>query len=800
MGFNNKKRKSNPSDGNNNNNNNKRIQKRDFKKSNRSNSWDKEPKGKRPARGGGKKNNGEGKYGATEYVRENEHFEAYYSAQKICSSDEDFANLMRVLKTDLPSSFRINGVGNFAARIKQRVKNEFATLSGAGLEDIKPPKAVEWYPDSGAWQFSYSRLQLRSVPQLKSLHEFLKSGQEFGSITRQEVVSMIPTQFLKVEPHHKVLDMCAAPGSKTFQVLEALHRDFESYDPSFGSFHADAEGGKAELSAKMPTGFVVANDADLKRCNLLTHQTKRANSPCLLVTNHEGQNFPVIKGEPGNAQDDFKFDSILCDVPCSGDGTMRKAPDIWARWHGGFGNGLHSLQIKIAKRAAQILKVGGRMVYSTCSLNPIENEAVVMSLMKATNGALTLVDVSKGLPNLKRSNGLRDWQVWGKSNRRWNSAEEAHENNEKVVASSMFPDKEFLDTIPIENCVRILPHHSDTGGFFVAVFDKVRELDPEIETQIENEANGNESKKSKTKEFSKFKGLGMAEVKCHFEYPSSSSNGDSGDQIKLSLTVEQPKPPKEKYSRDPQDGTLLFLNAHGQDQSRPGRKGFDGVAPVNSPDVVDPINEKYGIHSLQIEKNCVTRTAAGSKPKRVYYVTPNLRQYIAADTRESLRITAIGLKVFERQNLNDDKDSYFGADSKVLSSCNYRLNQDGLFLTLPFMTKQAITITIPELLQILKLRGLALVENEPVPDGSKFTPRPSFTDAETRKHVESCSQGSLVCLLRDEDVQKLNCSRSEFAITCWKGKTSLNLLVSKVETEHLLEKLKAHTRDVNDNA
>ncbi len=114
------------------------------------------------------------------------------------------------------------------------------------------------------------------------------------------------------------------------------------------------------------------------------------------------------------------------------------------------------------------------------------------------------------------------------------------------------------------------------------------------------------------------------------------------------------------------------------------------------------------------------------------------------------------------------------------------------------MTKQAITITIPELLQILKLRGLALVENEPVPEGSKFTPRPSFTDSETRRQVESCSQGSLVCLLRDEDVQKLNAFRSEFAITCWKGKTSLNLLVSKVETEHLLEKLRAHMRDMRE--
>ena len=789
MGF---KRKSPSNNNNNNNNNNKRISKRDFKKSDRADVWDKEPKGKRPRKGqqqqqkgGNGRKNGEGNFGPSEYVRENEHFENYYRAQSICKDESDFQELLKTMRTDLPSSFRINGVGNFAKRIKQRVLNEFTNLSGAGLEDVKPPTAVEWYPDNGAWQFSYTRLQLRSVPQLKSLHEFLKSGQEFGSITRQEVVSMIPTQFLNVEPHHKVLDMCAAPGSKTFQVLEALHSEIENYDASFGE--------KGEIFKKMPTGFVVANDADLKRCNLLTHQTKRANSPCLLVTNHEGQNFPVIKGELGNEKDNFQFDSILCDVPCSGDGTMRKAPDIWSRWHGGFGNGLHALQIKIAKRAAQILKVGGRMVYSTCSLNPIENEAVVLSLMKATNGALKLLDVSKDLPNLKRSTGLKTWQVWGKNNQRIHSMDEAVQSGEKVISSTMFPDDEALETIPIENCVRILPHHSDTGGFFVAVFDKVRELDPEVDSAIENDAAGGK----REKELSKFKGLGRATVKCQFSYEDQEEGAEGEKKISVSLIVEQAKPPKVLHSRDPNDGTLLFVNGHGQDQTRPGRKGFDGVAPINDPEVFGPINDKYGIHALEIEKNTVTRTAEGSKPKRIYYITPNLRQYIAADTRESLRITAIGLKVFERQNVNGEKDNYFGADAKELRQCEYRLNQDGLFLTLPFMTKQAITISMPELLKILELRGLALVENEPVPEGSNFKPRPSFTDSETRKQVEKCSQGSLVCLLRDEDVQKLNGSRSEFAITCWKGNTSLNLLVSKVETEHLLEKFRAHMRDAN---
>ena len=77
--------------------------------------------------------------------------------------------------------------------------------------------------------------------------------------------------------HAKVLDMCAAPGSKTQQLLEALHS------------------GRGDEGTPLPLGFVVANDADHKRCNLLTHQTKRVCSPCLLVTNHAGEQFPEVK-------------------------------------------------------------------------------------------------------------------------------------------------------------------------------------------------------------------------------------------------------------------------------------------------------------------------------------------------------------------------------------------------------------------------------------------------------------------------------------------------------------------------
>ena len=73
----------------------------------------------------------------------------------------------------------------------------------------------------------------------------------------------------------------------------------------------------------------------------------------------------------------IQYDRILCDVPCSGDGTIRKASDIWRRWSPISGNGIHALQLRIALQSATLLKVGGRMVYSTCSFNPVEDEAVV---------------------------------------------------------------------------------------------------------------------------------------------------------------------------------------------------------------------------------------------------------------------------------------------------------------------------------------------------------------------------------------------------------------------------------------
>lgn len=151
-------------------------------------------------------------------------------------------------------------------------------------ETIQPPHKLEWYPESLAWQIDCSKAQLRRLPTLSSLFEAIKELNLTGAITRQEAVSMVPPLLLDVQPHHMVLDTCAAPGSKTIQLIEQLH--------------AGTPGGIPGV----PPGLVVANDVDAQRCSLLVHQTKRMVSPNLLVLNHPAQFLPVVRDEAGHVR------------------------------------------------------------------------------------------------------------------------------------------------------------------------------------------------------------------------------------------------------------------------------------------------------------------------------------------------------------------------------------------------------------------------------------------------------------------------------------------------------------------
>ena len=134
------------------------------------------------------------------------------------------------------------------------------------------------------------------------------------------------------------------------QILETVHRSLGSDDE----------------------GLVIANDCDTDRAYMLVHQCRRINSPLLMVTTHKGQDFPTILPESRKGGDDGggAFDRVLCDAPCSGDGTLRKTPNIWAKWSTSSAYSLYPLQLMIAQRGLKLVKEGGILVYSTCSMSP----------------------------------------------------------------------------------------------------------------------------------------------------------------------------------------------------------------------------------------------------------------------------------------------------------------------------------------------------------------------------------------------------------------------------------------------
>ena len=78
---------------------------------------------------------------------------------------------------------------------------------------------------------------------------------------------------------------------------------------------------------------------------MLVHQLKRLQSPCVLITNHDASAMPNIRMPTANGEAIVKFDRILCDVPCTGDGTMRKNLDIWMKWNTANSCNLHGYDL-----------------------------------------------------------------------------------------------------------------------------------------------------------------------------------------------------------------------------------------------------------------------------------------------------------------------------------------------------------------------------------------------------------------------------------------------------------------------
>ena len=434
----------------------------------------------------------------------NEKFEFYYKTQlgQYFPTPESWETFLAQLKEKLPCVFRVSKAHPFHKDFLKLLLSDELLKSLLGQNDpgIKIfPKSLTNFPEwkDLVYHINIPRMELKKNESLSKFHKFIQKSVDSGLISRQEAVSMIPPMLMQCKPTDKIFDMCAAPGSKTAQFLEVFYENFNFLNK------------KTILN---DTGFVLANDNNPKRAYMMVHQLKRLNTAGMVVIAHDAQFFPTIYTGANN-EERVLFDKILADVPCSSDAVMRKLPHKWKNWSTKDSFSLHKLQIQILKRGINLLKVGGYIIYSTCSLNPIEDEAVVAEILKTQgkNGELEIVDMTSAFngTDIKPHHGLSQWKVFVEDKNKKDSLIEIpnkddplyQEYKDTIEPTCFPPTEEEVKKMNLSNCIRLFPHDSDTSGFFITLIKKVSPLSsgtekPSKKTNV-NEDKGYEFMKEK---------------------------------------------------------------------------------------------------------------------------------------------------------------------------------------------------------------------------------------------------------------------------------------------------------------
>ncbi|XP_033123738.1 RNA cytosine-C(5)-methyltransferase NSUN2-like isoform X2 [Anneissia japonica] len=702
-----------------------------------------------------RKTSGQQRQGYPDIEKSNAAFEKYYKAQGIVPEAE-WDKFISTLQQPLPATFRITGFRSHAQHLLQFLKSHFFTdLMGASIDGIpiEKPKPISWYPDELAWQLSLTRTCIRKVPALENLHKFLVDETESGNISRQELVSMIPPLLMDVKPHHRVLDMCAAPGSKTAQLIEMLH---------------------AEQSEGWPEGFVIANDSDNKRCYIMVHQAKRLNSPCFMIVNHDASLLPsLMLTDKCGKRIPIRYDRILCDVPCSGDGTLRKNYMIWKKWNLGSALNLHSLQYRILLRGIELLQVGGRLIYSTCSFNPIENEAVVAAILEKSQGTIELVDTSTMLPGLRRMPGMSSWKVIADGKEIQNLDEVPA--NERRYRTTMWPPTN-AEQFNLHRCIRMLPHHEDSGGFFVAVLQKTEHLPWSKEGKAKENAKKEATNNPQNEDAEKLHEPSYMEEVTK-DVKITDDGGQPGDVLNIKTDEVHEENNKARKEENDQQGTVGNELMEAEEEPKPKKMKYQNVYKEDpfvffkdDVDVWPAIKLYYGVKDEFPLNQMFTRCHVGKK-RNLYMVNSAVCEIVQA-CENKLKVINCGVKVWSR------------SDAKGVD-CDFRLAQDGIYSVFPYLTSRKVEITRNDVQVIL---------TEENPFCAKLC-------KETKKTIEALAQGSVIFIY---DPKKYDPHSQDLLlyIVGWRGKTSVRSFVPKGDRFHILrlcDMLPAEKMFSNDN-
>ena len=247
---------------------------------------------------------------------------------------------------------------------------------------------------------------------------------EAGVYYIQEPSAMAPVSYLDVKENERILDLCAAPGGKSTQIAGKMNG----------------------------TGLLISNEIIEKRAKILSENIERMGIANAIVTSEDPHDLSVHFPS--------YFDKILVDAPCSGEGMFRKNNEAISEWSPDNVKLCASRQDDILDCADIMLKPGGRLVYSTCTFAPDEDEGTVLRFL-LRHPEYSLLDVSK-----------YDGMEGGKSEYlRYSYSGDEEQNKEQNQGD-------------LNRTIRIWPHKIDGEGHFLAVLIKSGDISLSSETPI----------------------------------------------------------------------------------------------------------------------------------------------------------------------------------------------------------------------------------------------------------------------------------------------------------------------------
>ena len=532
---------------------------------------------------------------------------------------------------------------------------------------------------------------------------------------------MIPINLVDIEESDIILDMCAAPGNKTIQALEIMEE-------------------KARSKNTLPSGVIIANELDAKRAGNMAHFFKAHFPINIVVTNNNAENLPIIEDE------NYKPNIVICDVPCSGDGTLRKNKLVRKKWKIEFGLEDHFTQIKILDNAIKQCRNDGHIIYSTCSINPLENEAVICYIKNKYKEEIEIINCGKRLREMgiKFKEGLVKWKVCvGIDENKKYIWEEKYENvkdkKSGLIKETMFHDIytyknnhpgplfSFTDPFNLRNCIRIYSHENNSDCFFIAVIHKKKDFEKKHPINKNNYSIPLNEKKMKTigedlDDFIDF--LGLEKESKNEDDNNNNNDNDIKINNKNKVDIKNINEINEKDIKINKEKEELIFTKY-----------------VNITQYNDSYNDLMRVYKFKNDLVIKYLFCKRESSHKIFLFSQKLTEMILIFTKMNINIIRCGLVVFKKER------------EKAIKM-KYRVTHYGAILMANYFGAQIIELDKPDLLT-------ALFESEDL--SIPFDKIPE----EDKKKIDECENGSIILIY------------DAFILVSRKGKGTLHLMTPK---------------------